>query len=144
MPSSDPQAVHKTLENIVDEIGCYPLDAFVFVQQGLSYTVERIHGNVTNPDASHHVSGQQLCHGLRDFALMKWGLLARTVLRRWNVNSTLDFGRIVFAMVENGFMSKTDQDSIEDFRAVYDFRSAFESGYRIPAEPLVPVSEGNS
>jgi uncharacterized repeat protein (TIGR04138 family) len=142
MPSSDPQAVAKTLEQVVEEVDCYPLDAFVFVQQGLSYTVQRIHGNITEPKAHHHISGQQLCEGLRDFALMKWGLLARTVLRRWNVNSTLDFGRMVFAMVDNGFMSKTDQDTIEDFRAVFDFRVAFEAGYRIPAEPVTAATGG--
>jgi uncharacterized repeat protein (TIGR04138 family) len=28
-------------------------------------------------------------------------------------------------------MQKTDRDSIEDFRNVYDFKSAFEAGYRI-------------
>src|SRR5262245_55512432 len=140
MPSSDPHAVPKTLEDLVEEIDCYPLDAFLFVQQGLSYTVEKIHGNITEPNASHHISGQQLCQGMREFALLKWGLLARTVLRRWNVNSTLDFGRMVFAMVDNGFMSKTDQDTLEDFRGVYDFRTAFEAGYRIPAEPVAQTT----
>jgi outer membrane receptor protein involved in Fe transport len=44
---------------------------------------------------------------------------------------TYDFGRIVFAMVESGLMQKTDDDSIEDFRNVYDFKTAFDAGYRI-------------
>jgi uncharacterized repeat protein (TIGR04138 family) len=34
-------------------------------------------------------------------------------------------------MVESGWMSKTDDDTIEDFRDVYDFKSAFEAGYVI-------------
>jgi uncharacterized repeat protein (TIGR04138 family) len=57
--------------------------------------------------------------------------LARTVLVRWNVTSTYDFGRIVFAMVDSGLMQKTDDDSIEDFRNVYDFKTAFDAAYRI-------------
>jgi uncharacterized repeat protein (TIGR04138 family) len=43
------------------------------------------------------------------------------VLRRWNIHSTTDFGRIVFALVDNGFLQKTEQDRIEDFRDVFDF-----------------------
>jgi uncharacterized repeat protein (TIGR04138 family) len=58
-------------------------------------------------------------------------MLARTVLERWNITSTLDFGRIVFSLVEYRHMQTTEGDRIDDFRNVYDFRSAFESGYRI-------------
>ena len=61
----------------------------------------------------------------------EWGLLARTVLRRWNVTRTDDFGRIVFTLVEHGDMAKTEEDHIEDFHRVYDFETAFEAGYQI-------------
>lgn len=130
-PSKDQPREEKPLQEVVDELGLYPIEAFVFVQQGLSYTVAKIHGEAGDPNISRHISGQDLCHGLREFALSQWGLLARTVLRRWNITSTYDFGRIVFALVEAGRMQKTDEDSIEDFRGVYDFNTAFESGYRI-------------
>jgi uncharacterized repeat protein (TIGR04138 family) len=53
------------------------------------------------------------------------------VLTRWNVRRTVDFGRIVFALVDNGWMAKTDDDNIDDFRDVFDFKTAFEAGYRI-------------
>jgi uncharacterized repeat protein (TIGR04138 family) len=137
-------ALQKTLQDVVDQLDEYPIDAFHFLQQGLSYSVEKFHGGVTDPSASRHISGQQLCEGLREFALLKWGMLARTVLRRWNITSTLDFGRIVFAMVDNGLMQKTEEDSVEDFRAVFDFRQAFECTYRIPADQLAAgnVKEG--
>jgi uncharacterized repeat protein (TIGR04138 family) len=129
----------KSLQQLVEDVGLYPPEAYEFIQKGLSFTVGRIHGELkeADPDAkaadvSRHVSGQQLCEGLRDFALNQWGLLARTVLRRWNITSTLDFGRIVFALVDAGHMQKTDDDTLDDFKAVYEFRSAFE-GYRIGA-----------
>ena len=121
----------KSIEEIIDEQGLYPRDAFDFVRRGLAYTVEQTHGNLTDPDASRHVSGQQLCEGLREFAQLQWGMLARTVLRRWNVTRTEDFGTIVFTLVDNGDMSCTPDDTIEDFRNVYDFAKAFDSSYRI-------------
>ena len=49
------------------------------------------------------------------------------VLSHWHVRRTEDFGRIVFAMIAEGLMSKTDDDTPEDFRAVYDFEEAFSS-----------------
>jgi len=115
----------------------YPLDAFLFVQRGLDYTVCRIHGEIDpleeqlhDPDepSSRHVSGQDLCRGLRDFAINEYGLLARTVLRRWNITNCRDFGEIVFAMVEGGLMHKTNNDTLRDFSDVFDFGTAFESG----------------
>jgi uncharacterized repeat protein (TIGR04138 family) len=136
-----PQVKERTLEQVVADVGLYPADAFEFVQQGLGFTVQQTHGDDAAPvdpakPVSRHVSGQQLCEGLREFALAQWGLLARAVLWRWNVTSTLDFGRIVFALIDAGQMQKTDQDTLDDFRAVYDFRTDFESGYQIGASTL--------
>lgn len=115
----------------------YPLDAFAFIQRGLDFTVTRLHGELDEADynasddpedleQSRHVSGQDLCRGLRDFAIKEYGLLARTVLRRWSITSCRDFGEIVFALVEGGVMRKTDNDSIHDFDNVFDFATAFE------------------
>lgn len=117
---------------IRETAGGYPLEAFAFVQKGLGYTVERIHqvgqgsqAGMERSDLGRHVSGQQLCLGLRDFALDRWGMMAPAVLETWNVRRTEDFGRMVFAMIEHGLMSKTPQDTLDDFRAVFDFDEAF-------------------
>lgn len=74
---------------------------------------------------SRHVSGQQLCLGLRDYAIKRYGMMAPAVLRAWNIRATDDFGRIVFAMIDHRLMSKTAEDSLDDFRSVYDFDEAF-------------------
>ena len=133
MPPTEP-APEKSLEEVAEEVGLYPAQAYEFIQQGLGYTVNKVHGNEKDEKASRHVSGRDLCEGLREFALMRWGLMARTVLGRWNVRRTVDFGRMVFAMIDHGWMSKTDDDTLDDFRDVYDFKSAFEGGYRIESK----------
>ncbi len=119
---------------MVPELQClaretpYPLDAFIFVQRGLEFTVNEVHGDA-DPSAeptSRHVSGEALCKGLRQYALHEYGLLARMVLERWSINSCKDFGRIVFAMVDAKLLAKTDQDTIDDFCGVYEFDDAFD------------------
>jgi len=131
MPPTEPAKNEKTLEDVVEEVGLYPVEAYLFVQEGLSHTVRKVHGPEPKPEEGQHVSGRDLCQGLREFALLKWGLLAPIVLSRWNIRRTLDFGKIVFALVEHGMMRKTDEDHLEDFRDVFDFKSGFASGYRI-------------
>jgi len=130
MPPSNEPAKQASVPKLAVDLGPYPQEAFEFVQRGLSYTVQKVHQAQTDPEASRHVSGQQLCEGLREFAYRQWGMLARVVLERWGINATVDFGRIVFALIEAGQMQKTPDDCIEDFRDVYDFK-AFDTGYRI-------------
>ncbi|GIW70647.1 MAG: hypothetical protein KatS3mg102_0189 [Planctomycetota bacterium] len=72
------------------------------------------------------MTGQELCAGLRDLALEKFGPLARTVLRQWGVHRTRDFGEMVFDLIRIGLMGKTDTDTIEDFDEVYAFDEAFD------------------
>ena len=104
----------------------FPIDAFTFVQEGLRHTVETLQRNDEEFEApSRHVSGRELCIGLRDYALGQYGLLARTVLEGWGIERTDDFGEIVFAMVDAGLMRASDDDSTKDFSGVYHFDEAF-------------------
>ena len=77
-------------------------------------------------DERFHVTGQQLCLGLRELAIQRYGLLAKTVLHKWGVRKTDDFGTIVYAMIDRAELRSSDRDSIEDFAGVYDFDEAFE------------------
>lgn len=132
MPPTDEPSPLKSLDEIVETVGLYPREAYKFVQAGLNYTVEKIHAEqADDPEINRHVTGQQLCEGLREFALKEWGLLAHTVLKRWNITTTYDFGRIVFALVEYKHMAATEDDTVEDFRNVFDFKTAFDSNYKI-------------
>ncbi len=113
-------------QSLRQHAGAYPPAAFVFVQDGLRHTVDTLRDDEPDmPDSGRHVSGIELCFGLRDYAISQFGPLARSVMRSWNVERTEDFGRIVFALVEAGCLRKTDEDSIEDFQGVFDFDEAF-------------------
>lgn len=74
---------------------------------------------------SRHITGQQLCIGLREYAIHRYGMLAPVVLRHWNVLRTEDFGRIVYRLIDIGMMSRTPDDSLSDFAGVYEFDEVF-------------------
>jgi uncharacterized repeat protein (TIGR04138 family) len=128
------EGTKKTLEQVVEETGRYPIEAFEFVRHGLNYTVHQVHGDTRNKtDAECHVTGQQLSLGMRDYAIMRYGMMARTVLAHWGITRTIDFGRIVFTMIESKLMQKTEEDDVRDFENIFDFNSAFEP----PARPVI-------
>ncbi len=122
-----PDEIEFDFEKMRRRAGGFPPEAFEFVREGLAHTVKSVHGGdaPAHGDESHHVSGQQLCEGLREFALEQYGRLALMVLHHWGVRETADFGRIVFAMVDAGLMRKTEEDTLEDFANVFDFDEAF-------------------
>lgn len=125
----------KSVEEVAAKVGEYAADAFYFVQDGLVTTARKLHGP-RQKNQRRHLTGQQLAIGLRDIAVDQWGMLARTVLERWGIHSTMDFGRIVYAMIDARLMGKAPEDSLEDFRNVYDFRTAFDKSYRIETQPV--------
>ena len=72
-----------------------------------------------------HVTGQELLEGVREYALEQFGPMAHTVLTSWGLERCEDFGEIVFNLIEYGVFSKNEDDTKEDFTAIYDFEEAF-------------------
>lgn len=109
---------YEAVEEICIKDRRYKSEAYEFLLQALHFTQKRL-----KRDA--HVTGRELLEGVRDFAIEQWGPMAKTVLNHWGISRTLDFGNIVFNMIDQKLLSKTEQDSLEDFRDVYDFDAAF-------------------
>lgn len=100
----------------------YDERAYLFVLASIEFLQSRL------PER-RHVSGPELTIACRDFALEQYGLLARTVLEHWGIRGTGDFGRIVYALVEIGFLVTQPGDRVEDFHDVYAFEQAFGDAY---------------
>ena len=79
---------------------------------------------------SKHVKGEEMLKGMRELLLNKFGPMTMMVLEHCGIKNTEDFGNIVFNLVENHALSKTDEDNIEEFRNGYNFEEVFDSGYR--------------
>ncbi len=110
---------YEKVEKIAEEDPRYKPDAYEFVMQALWFTQKRL-------DRKGHISGRELLNGIREFGLDQYGPMAKTVLNHWGIAKTDDFGEIVFNMVENKLMGRTDKDSRDDFKNVYDFDEAFD------------------
>ena len=121
---------HISIEELIRRDGRYPLAAVQFVREGLNYTVSKVHPKAGEGER-RHVTGEQLCLGLREIALKKWGYMAKSVLNKWHIEQTRDFGEIVFIMVNSGWMHKEPTDSVDDFNEVYEFAYALVKNFRM-------------
>jgi uncharacterized repeat protein (TIGR04138 family) len=116
--------VENPLAEVIARDPRYKPEAYVFVHDALGHTWSRL-------DQRRHITGKELLDGIRDLGLKRYGPMARAVLNSWGIRTTDDFGVIVFNLVDAGVLSKTEEDHIEDFHAVYDFDEAFVGSYDI-------------
>jgi uncharacterized repeat protein (TIGR04138 family) len=119
----------RILKNIVEKDSRYPMEAYVFVLEALFHTRKKFR-------IKTHVTGQQLLEGIRDFALRRYGLMTKTVFEHWGIKETLDFGNIVFNMVNEKILSKTEHDKLDDFKDVYDFDEVFVKDYQLKVKKI--------
>ncbi len=111
------------IEEICETDPTYKDDAYEFVMDALSYTQKKF-------KSAKHVSGDQILTGIKELLLKRFGPMTLTVLRHWGVTTTEDFGRIIFHLVDNKVLSKTEDDNIDTFLNAYDFEEVFNQGYR--------------
>ena len=114
------------IEGILEKDPRYKFEAYTFVLAALHATVSRL-------KKPRHITGKELALGIRKYALDQFGPMAKTVLHHWGIRTTLDFGKIVFALIEVELLSKQPEDKLKDFDNVYDFEEAF-GKYKISDE----------
>lgn len=108
----------RKIEEIAEKDSRYKIEAYSFVMAALNYTVAKL-------DKPRHVTAKELLEGIRVYSLDQFGPMAKTVFEHWGVKNTLDFGNIVFNMVNNKLLGKTEEDKLEDFKDVYSFDEVF-------------------
>lgn len=107
-----------TVRNLAERRGVYRPEAYFFVLESLENASEAM-------DERTHVTGGVLLDWIRDLGRARYGVMAGDVFNAWGVNGTIDFGRIVFHLVDVGLLRKREQDSLSDFIDRFDFQEAF-------------------
>ena len=120
----------EALDSIVANDPRYQRDGYIFLRDALDFTTKQ--QKKIKGVSVRHVTGPELLDGVRRYALKEFGPMVMTVFDNWGVRSSEDIGHMVFNLIGAGVFGKTEQDSIEDFKNVYDFEEAF-------VKPFVPA-----
>jgi uncharacterized repeat protein (TIGR04138 family) len=125
----------EALDSILATDSRYHRDAYLFLRDALDFTTKqqkKIKGT-----AVRHVTGPELLDGVRLYALKEFGPMVVTVFDSWGIHSCEDFGHMVFNLIDAGIFGKTERDSIEDFKNVYEFEEVFVKPFA-PTKALTP------
>jgi uncharacterized repeat protein (TIGR04138 family) len=122
----------EALDSIVASDPRYQRDAYAFLRDALDFTTKQ--QKKVKGVSVRHVTGPELLDGARRYALKEFGPLVMTVFDNWGIHSCEDIGNMVFNLIGAGVFGKTEEDSIEDFKNVYDFGEAFMKPFA-PAKP---------
>jgi uncharacterized repeat protein (TIGR04138 family) len=127
----------EALDSIVRSDSRYGRDAYVFLRDALDFTTKQ--QKKAKGTSVRHVSGPELLEGLRQYALKEFGPLVITVFDSWGIHSSEDIGHMVFNLIGAGIFGKTETDSIEDFKNIYDFKEVFVKPF-VPEKPAATRS----
>ena len=130
----------EAVEQILAKDERFHRDAYGFMREALDFTQKII--SAKNQGKVRHVTGQELLDGIRQFSLQQFGPMACCVLEEWGIRKCEDFGAIVFNLVEHEILSKTENDSLEDFSGGFDFQEAFRRPFQPSGKPEDEPSSG--
>ena len=107
------------IKQLLQQDSRYAEDAYRFISDAVTFTVNRL-------DEHRHVNAGELIAGIRDFAEYEYGVLARSVLESWGINSASDVGELVYHLISVQILSASPGDQRSDFD--------------IDAEPFPPLA----
>ncbi len=110
--------LHLIIEDISEQRGTFKPEAYLFALEALEHAMQSL-------DTPTHITGEDLLSWIRELGADRYGPMAPDVFNSWGVRNTLDFGRIVFHLVDRDLLRKRDEDSLTDFLDKYDFDKAF-------------------
>lgn len=112
------ETVYGKLEEITRRDPRFSLRSYFFILAAVDYCLSRLRER-------RHLSGQELCEGIRDFAIMTFGPMTSFVFECWGIRACRDFGEIVYNLIDMNILTRSSRDRIEDFDDVYEFSDAF-------------------
>jgi uncharacterized repeat protein (TIGR04138 family) len=127
------------LERILEQDPRYHRDAYLFLREALDYTQKSV--TKAGKGQIRHVTGQELLEGIREYGLSQFGPMTQFVFNEWGIHRCEDWGEVVFNLVENNLLRKTENDSRADFRGGYDFFEAFRKPY-LPRSHAPQITPG--
>ena len=111
---------------IMEDDDTYPPEAYEFIRQSVSYAQRK----KSQHEESNQVSTAELVLEIKNYALKEYGPMAFYLLKKWSIDSTDDFGNIIYNLIEYKIFGEGDHDQRQDFNNAYNFHDVFMKPYK--------------
>lgn len=107
------------IEKIVEHDSRYAMQSYAFVNESVSFTIEKLNRTDRAP-GKRHVSPRELVNGFLEFTAQEFGILGGRVMVFWGIRTGLDVGNIVFNMINAKILCASPEDTLEAFDCFSD------------------------
>lgn len=118
------------IRRIALDDGRFSPEAYTFLLEGLEYAIA-LAGKADAQGTDRHVTGREVLKGLEELAQKSFGPLTGEVWHSWGIRAPVNWGHIVFALVDGGLLSRQDSDTLADFTIEADYTRRFAENYRV-------------
>jgi len=125
--------MNEALRQVALTDGRYKPEAIRFLFEALDQAVQKTEPGDEADEDKRHVTGQELVDVMRSYARKIFGPIGASVWRSWGIHSTLDWGNVVFLLVDAQFLRRRESDTIDDFVDGFDFDEYFVGSYELGA-----------
>ncbi|MFT5052486.1 MAG: putative repeat protein (TIGR04138 family) [Chlamydiales bacterium] len=133
--------MNEALRQVALSDGRYKPEAIRFLFEALDQAVQKTGAGAEADEDKRHVTGQELVDVMRIYARKIFGPIAASVWRSWGIQTTLDWGNVVFLLVDAQFLRRRESDTIDDFVEGFDFDEYFVGNYKVQAlSEISPMS----
>ena len=92
----------------------YTIELFDLVYAGV-ISAQDLFANV------RHVGAKEVCASIKELIYKKYGCMSRTVLEHYGAKDTMDFGKVIYLLIEGGMLASSPDDKLSDFEKTFDF-----------------------
>ena len=131
----NPDQIKEVVREIIQKDRRYAEDSYYFINEAVHFASEYFSKPEFGQD--RHLSGGELSEAIKEFTLSEFGSMSWAVLKNWGVYSTLDFGHIVFNLIDAEVLHASPSDRLADFDEVFDLKKELS----MPFEPENPLSK---
>jgi len=115
------------INEITDQDGRYPVEAYEFVNDAVLYTAEKL--SKKNSSGRNHITGEELLNGVKELSIKLYGPMATQIFQEWGIKDGMSVGNIVYNMVNCQLLRTSESDSINDFNIPIDFQKILASPF---------------
>jgi len=113
----NPEKFRSIVTEILQKDRRYKEEAYYFINEAVAYASELY--QKPRFGKKRHLSIDELCEAICEFSLNEFGAMAFTVLQIWGLETTLDFGHVVFNLIDANVLAASDNDKLGDFDEIF-------------------------